>query len=130
MYGQYIADGDNDTPVLLLGEVTPSDAGALIAALEPLAAGRPASIALHELPAWHPDGTVRVDAVSTARDEGCAPLGSPPVQVRCAFRTGTWDQIIGLLAPFAAAGPDDGHRHQYLSHQGPVTWIVSTDSTW
>jgi|RhiMethySRZTD1v2_1073278.scaffolds.fasta_scaffold397433_1 hypothetical protein len=68
MYGQYIADGTVDASLLLLGEVTPSDAAALIAALGPLTAGCRERVAIHQLPGWAPQRTLRIDAFDTARD--------------------------------------------------------------
>ena len=130
MYGQYIEDATTDAPLLLLGDVTPSDAAALIAALEPLTARAGATVALHQLAEWHSRHAVRVEALSTTHDAGCALMASPPAHVRCGLRPGTWDQIVGLLAPFATGGAFDGHDHQYLNRLGPVVWIVSTDSTW
>jgi hypothetical protein len=130
MHAQYIAEGTVDAPLLLFGQVTTRDAAALTAALMPLAVGWRGSVALHRVAGWSRASGVRVDAISADRDLGCSHVESSDQHFRCAFQPATWDQIVSLLAPFASDGSDEIHAHQYLSERGPVTWMVSTDSTW
>ncbi|HEV2179069.1 MAG TPA: hypothetical protein VGR59_02055 [Gemmatimonadaceae bacterium] len=129
VYGHYIADGIIDAPVLLIGSLTAANAAALIDAFGQLASGQTDRVAVHDLPGWESRDRLSLEAVAGAHDAGCArPLGSG-IQLRCVLRPPTWDQIVGLLVPFAGGG-DTAHAHQHLSEHGPVTWIVSTDATW
>lgn len=129
MYGQYIADGTIDAPLLLIGDLSGANAAVLIDVFGRLASGQTDNVAVHRLPGWEPRDRLCLEAVAGDQDAGCAVAMGSDFQLRCGLRPRTWDQIVGLLEPFAR-GRASGHAHQYLSQHGSVTWIVSTDSAW
>ena len=48
--------------------------------------------------------------------------------LRCALTASRLEKVVGLLEPFAE--PVSGDFFQYLSEEGPVTWIISTSGDW
>ena len=129
MYGQYIADGTIDAPLLLVGDFSAANAAVLIDVFGRLASGQTDSVAVHHLLGWEPRDRLSLEAVAAGQDAGCAFATGSDFQLRCLLRPRTWDQIVGLLAPFARSRTP-GHAHQYLSQHVSVTWIVSTEWTY
>lgn len=127
MRASYIPEGAADSPLLLFAEVSASDATTLTEALQPLASGARLSVLLHLLPAWDASSGIRVEALRADRDAGCSIIDQSSLHFRCALRATTWEEVIGLLAPFAE--PSSDHSHQYLNGDGPVTWFASTDTS-
>jgi hypothetical protein len=41
-----------------------------------------------------------------------------------------WDEIAGLVEPFASRAAASGVQFQYLSDEGPTTVIISTQRQW
>ena len=129
MFIEYFSADEVHGPVILLGDVSPSDATLLFNALGSLASGSAKKVAVDELPGLtRGSQLVTFEAHATDWDGGCRVVPATTGRFQCALKPGTWDQVASLIAPFAK--PRDGHRHQYLSEEGPVTWIVSTDGAW
>jgi hypothetical protein len=128
MRTEYIADGVDQAPILFLSGVTKSDAAKLIDIFGPLASGERTSTVFPDPVRREPASALQLELIAAERDEGCTP-GSRD-QLLCIRRPSTWEEIVGLLAPFAVTRSATAHSHQYLSEHGPITWIVSTDSSW
>jgi hypothetical protein len=99
---EFLPDGSPDCPLTRLSEFTTSEVGRLQALIADLAAGRAECAAVHELP-----GVVAVggcELVFRVRGWDQAVLRLGPSAFECGFTAGTWDNVAGLVEPFAAGG--------------------------
>jgi hypothetical protein len=121
---QYIHDGAVDCPLILFAGRDADTVVAIREALRGQSDGQPLS--LHAVP-----GVEAVDGIRITASLGEADLG-----VRCAGdRTFSWvmdsegrEQVIELLAPFSQRL--GGSAFQYLSREGPIAVVISTDGNW
>ncbi len=121
---QYIHDGVIDAPLLVFDGRDPRVVAALREALHPEMGRFP--ISLDELP-----GIEMVDAVRVTASIGDTDLGArrdEDGRVSWVLTIEGWEQVVGLLAPFTTSLT--GNAFQYLSQEGPVTVIISTDGRW
>jgi hypothetical protein len=122
---EYLPDGSPDCPLVRLYDFTPAEAAALGAAISDLAAGRTARVAVHELP-----GVVAVGGcqlVLRARSWEQAVIGVGPAAFECGFTAATWDNVAGLVEPFAAGS----HGYQWLAGvPGEVSLLLSVSGQW
>ena len=129
MFLEYFSADVHHGPVVLLGNVSPSDAAILTTALRALASGAANKLVLEDLPGMQCGSRlVSFVAHGVDWDGGCRASPGTNGHFQCALKRLTWDQVAGLLEPFET--PHGSHAHQYLSEEGPVAWIVSNDSTW
>jgi hypothetical protein len=122
------SDSTVAAPVLLLINVSPADATRLTKELRTLSAATATPILVAPGSSDGP-ATCLIARVATT-DSGCR-FGETDAGARvlyCDLTPGTWDQVADLLEPLTEHQPT--HAHQYLSDQGPITWIASSDSTW
>ncbi len=122
------SDSTVASSVLVLINVAPADATRLMQELRTLSGTTAAPILIAPGSADGP--ATRLIARVAATDSGCR-LGETDARTAvlyCDLRAGTWDQVADLLEPLTEEQPT--HVHQYLSDQGPVTWIASSDSAW
>src|SRR5260370_29163058 len=95
----YLPTGSPDCPLVRLYDFSSAEAEQLLAALTRLAAGLVQRVAVHELPGVEGVGDCRLTLVLRSWDQ--AILCKGPADFECAFTAGTWDNVAGLVMPFA-----------------------------
>lgn len=120
---EFLAEGSEDCPLILLTREHEQDVPALAAALRRVPIG---PVELHKLPGVEAVGGVALVAL-TAR----ANLG---VRVRrhnvfeWVLDASGWEEVAGLLEPFIEPSQEDGF--QFLNrHSGPKL-VISTNGKW
>jgi hypothetical protein len=97
---EYLPDGSPDCPLIRLFDFTPADAARLRAAIADLACGRAERVAIHDLPGVVPVGGCELVLLRRSWDQAVVRVG--PSAFECRFTAGTWDNVAGLVEPFAA----------------------------
>jgi hypothetical protein len=127
----FVGERAQDAPIIIARNLTPGGASQIAAALHPLSLGTASTVDLSELSDFASENIGTFSVSAAARDYGLRPVPETENDFECALRPSTWDEVIGLLEPFTSAREvSTVHAHAYLSQHGPVTWLVSTDSTW
>jgi hypothetical protein len=90
----------SNIPLLRLFDFTPDEAAQLGAAVADLASGRAERVAVHGLPGVMAVGGCEL--VFRLRGWGQAVVRVGPTAFACGFTAGTWDNVAGLIEPFAA----------------------------
>ena len=122
---EYLPDGSPDFPLVRLFDFTPAEAAALGAAVADLAAGRVERVAVHEMPGVAAIGGCEL--VLRVRDWGQAVVRVGPTALECGFTAGTWDNVSGLIEPFAA----DAGGYQWLAGvPGEASLLLSVSGQW
>jgi hypothetical protein len=127
----FVGERAQDAPLIVARNLTPLGASQIAAALRPLSLGTVSTVDLSVLSDFASENIGTFSARAAARDYGLRPVPETENDFECSLKPSTWDEAIGLLEPFTTA-PEGStvHAHAYLSRHGPVTWLVSTDSTW
>jgi hypothetical protein len=124
-------DDAQDAPLIVVRNLTSLGASQIAAAMRPLSLGTASAVDLSELPAFASENIGTFSANVATRDNGLRPVRGTDNDFECTLKPSTWGEVIGLLEPFTTeANGSIAHAHAYLSEHGPVTWLVSTDSTW
>src|SRR5438046_1049448 len=102
---EFLPEGSPDCPLLRLFEFTTDEAECLFRAVTELASGACDRVAVHDLPSVEPVGACRLTLLVRSWDQAVIAKGAP-VDFECGFTRGTWDNVAGLIEPFAtgAAG--------------------------
>ena len=114
--------------LLVLAEVSPADALQLIERIRGLSSLEAEPVVLAST--RNEDEPLSLIARATSRDNGCHRVtdqGGRPA-IHCDLTPITWDQVADLIEPFSIAVA--GHARQYLSDDGELEWIISTDRSW
>ena len=97
---EHLAYGSPDCPLIRLYDFTPAEAAQLLVAVTALASGEGQPVEVHGLPFVEPVGECRLDFVRRSWDR--AIIHRPGAcAFECGFTAGTWDNIAGLVEPFA-----------------------------
>jgi len=127
----FIGEKAQDTPLIIIRNLTPLGASQIAAAVRPLSLGTASAVDLSELSAFASENVGTFSARIGVRDSGLRPVPGTENDFECALKPSTWDEVVGLLEPFTVeTGRGAAHTHAYLSRHGPVMWLVSTDSAW
>ena len=122
---EYLADGSPDCPLIRLYDFIPAEAGQLLTAMIALATGTAERVDVHELPFVEPVGECRLALVRRSRDQAIT-RGPGPREFQCGFTAGTWDNIAGLLEPFA----EDAGGCQWLAGiPGETAFLLSASAS-
>jgi hypothetical protein len=122
---EYLRDGSPDCPLLRLFNFGSNEAGKLLAAVADLAVGRAAHVAVHELADVTPVGGCELVLQVTARDAAVVQVG--PVSFACRFTARTWDNVAGLVEPFA----EGASGFQWLAASpGETKLLLSPSGEW
>jgi hypothetical protein len=122
---EYLPDGSPDCPLIRLYAFTPIEAAALGAAVAGLAAGTAERVAVHELPGVEPVGGCELVFRVRGWDQAVVRVG--PAAFECGFTAGTWDNVAGLVEPFAA----DAGGYQWLAGvPGEASLLLSAFGQW
>lgn len=96
---EFLPEGSPECPLIRLFDFSVIEAGRLAALVADLAAGRVERIAVHELHGVAPVGGCKL--VLCLRDWDQAVLQFGPCAFECGFTANTWDNVAGLVKPFA-----------------------------
>ncbi|MDY3554402.1 hypothetical protein R5W24_003524 [Gemmata sp. JC717] len=122
---EYLPDGSPDCPLIRLFDFVPAEAAALGSAVAALAAGQLERVAVHELPGVAPVGGCELVLRRRGRDRAVVRVG--PAAFECGLTADTWDNVAGLIEPFAA----DAGGHQWLAEApGQVSLLLSASGLW
>ncbi|MBI4616637.1 MAG: hypothetical protein HY720_23705 [Planctomycetes bacterium] len=125
---EYIADGDSGRPLLLLWGGEPAEIEVLRRAIRNLADGRAESLAIHELHCVGPVGGVELFALRRKWSRGVVPRARAG-SFDWILHGWQWDNVEGLLVPFAFRALSYPNGFQYLSQAGDIEVIVSRDGS-
>lgn len=122
---EYLPDASADCPLIRLYSFSLSEAARLGVAVAGLAVGSVERVAVHELPGVEPvDGCELVLRVR-AWDQAVVQVG--PASFECGFTSGTWDNVAGLIEPFAT----EASGYQWLAGgPGEVSLLLSVSGKW
>jgi hypothetical protein len=97
----YLADGSPNCPLLRLYDFTPVEAGRLRAAVSELANEVTGEVDVHRLPFVDAVDEIRLTLVRMSRELGLSRVASQ--EFECGFTANTWDNVAGLIEPFATS---------------------------
>ena len=120
---EYLASGSPDCPLIRLYDFHSSEAAGLLAAIDTLARASAERVEVHRLPFVESMGGCRLVFVRRRHDAGIAsgPLAN---EFECGFTADTWDNVAGLLEPFA----EGAVGHQWLADQSEDAALLVTTS--
>ncbi len=122
---EHLPSGPPDGPLIRLFDFTPDEAARLGAAIAGLAAGRAERVALHKLPGVVPIGGCQLMLCRRSWDQAVVRVG--PSSFECGFTAGTWDNVAGLVEPFA----EGGSGYQWLARMpGEAALLLSASGGW
>jgi hypothetical protein len=101
---EHLPDGSPDCPLIRLYDFTPAEARQLLATVAALASGTARRVEVHRLPFVEAVADCRLTLTVDPRDRAVCRRG--PAGFECGFTPDTWDNVGGLIEPFAegAAG--------------------------
>jgi hypothetical protein len=121
---EYLPDGSPDCPLIRLYDFRPDEAERLAAAVAEMAAGRADRVAVHGLPGITPVGGCELVLSAGRRDVGVVGVG--PAAFECRLTADTWDNVAGLIEPFAAGSGG----YQWLAEAGDAALLLSPSGQW
>jgi hypothetical protein len=122
---EFLPDGSPDCPLLRLYAFTTSEARRLGEAIAELASGASDCVEIHHLPWVKSIGDCRLTLVVRPWDQGIVGKGGPE-EFECGLTAVTWDNVAGLIAPFA----DGGRGYQWLAGTPGTSLLLSVDGQW
>jgi hypothetical protein len=123
---EYLPDGSPNGPLLRLYEFTPGEARQLHDRVAALAAGLSDRVDLHLLQWIKPIGDCRLTFFVRDWDQDVLRKAGP-AEFECTFTPSTWDNVAGLIAPFAAGA----QGYQWLGGAaGEAHLLLSVDGRW
>jgi hypothetical protein len=123
---EYLDHGSLECPLIRLFAFTPAEASRLGAAVAGLAAGTVERVAVHDLPGVEPVGGCELVFAVRGRDQAIVRVG--PTAFECRFTAGTWDNVAGLIEPFAASAV--GHQWLAGAAGGEASLLLSASGQW
>jgi hypothetical protein len=123
---EYLATGSPDCPLIRLYDFTPEEARQLLASVTALASGAVAQVEVHRLPFVEAVGPSRLALVRHSWDQ--AVVRRPgPAEFECGFTASTWDNVAGLIEPFA----EGAGGFQWLAGvPGEAALVLTTTGQW
>jgi hypothetical protein len=118
-----LRDGSPRCPILRVHDVSDEEAACLRSAAASLAAGEVARVSLRELIGKRLREELVLSLVVGAWDLG---LVEEEAGWAWVLRRGGWDNVEGLIEPFAAGA----HGYQWLSVVGGAGLLMSRDGRW
>jgi hypothetical protein len=97
---EYLASGSPDCPLIRLYDFQPSEAADLLAAINMLASAAAERLEVDQLPYVESVGGCRLVFARQHRDRAIIRCPTPN-EFECDFTAATWDNVSGLLEPFA-----------------------------
>jgi hypothetical protein len=122
---EYLADGSPDCPLLRLYDFTPAEAGQLLAVVAGLASGEDKRVEVDRLSFVEAIGGCRLALVCKSWDQAVLWVG--PLAFECGFTAGTWDNVAGLVEPFAESA---GGFQWLAGSPGEASMLLSASGQW
>jgi hypothetical protein len=123
---EYLRDGSPDCPLIRLYGFTKQEANQVLHAIELLATGSAPFVDVHELPCVESIGDCRLRLLIRTWDQGIM-LKARPAAFECGFTSTTWDNVAGLVEPFA----QEADGFQWLAGTpGEPALLLSVDGMW
>ena len=123
---EYLGDGSPDCPLLRLYDFTPMEAAQLLRAIAALASGLAERLEVDRLPFVEPVGGCRLALVGRSWDQAVTRAGRPN-EFECGFTADTWDDVAGLVEPFA----EGAGGFQWLAGvPGEAALLLSDSGAW
>jgi hypothetical protein len=120
-----LPDAVTGRPLIRLFDFSPAAAGGLAEAIARLAAGCVECVSVHTLPGVEALGGCRLVLRREGWDHSVTRVG--PAAFECAFTPETWDNVAGLVEPFAAGAGG----HQWLAGiPGEADLLLSPSGMW
>ena len=124
---EYLPDGAPDCPLIRLYDFDRRAVATLRNLVAELADGSRSEILVHELPSIEPLNGCQLALELGKRDLGVIP-GQRPNSFRCVLTDSTWEGVAELIEPFCESQQIAGF--QWLSHDGRISLLLSTDGQW
>ncbi len=122
---EYLAEGSPDCPLIRLSHFSATEAFSLASAVAMLGSGKTDRVAIHELPGVAAFEECELVLVSHAWDQAIIRVGASSFE--CRFTTGTWDNLAGLIEPFASGVGG----YQWLAEvPGEARLLLSATGEW
>jgi hypothetical protein len=123
---EFVSEGSPDCPLIRLFDFCPAEAARLLAAITHLVSGAAEQVALHELAGVEAVSGCRLTLCVRPWDQAVVAKGTP-ADFECGFTRGTWDNVAGLVEPFAHG--EDGF--QWLAGvPGEASLLLSPSGQW
>jgi hypothetical protein len=123
---EYLADGSPDCPLIRLYDFTAAEADQLRAVIADLASGAFERAEVHLLPGVEAVNGCRLTVRVQKWDQAIIRLPGA-ANFRCGFTAGTWDNVAGLIEPFARGASG----LQWLAGvPGEAQLLLSTNGQW
>ena len=100
---EYVASGSPDCPLIRLYDFRPSEAAELLAAITTLVSTAAQRVEVDRLPFVEAADGCRLAFTRQLRDRAIV-SGPSRNEFECGFTAATWDNVAGLLEPFAEGG--------------------------
>ena len=128
---EYFAEGSQDCPLILIYGSDTVGALNLSLAIETAAAGLTNHIDVHTIPGYHSVNDCQLHLQISKREAQGVQMKQENYFVWELSAEECYD-VIGLLEPFSNrnAGNTHEHRHQFLTQNGEITIIFSTNRQW
>jgi hypothetical protein len=97
---EYLDTGAPACPLIRLYSFTEAEAGEFVNLIEQLASQAAHEVCLHQLPWVQALGSCRLTLRVRSWDQALV-LKAAPANFECGFTPGTWDNVAGLVEPFA-----------------------------
>ena len=115
-----------DERIIRLRDFSATDPEQLITTISELICGRVSSLAVHELPFAESVSGCSLTLCCDSRDRGFNQSG--PAEFTCRLTVETWDNVRGLMEPFAVGVM--GFQWLDSNHHDDVRWLISVDGQW
>jgi hypothetical protein len=123
---EYLAAGSLDCPLIRLYDFTPAEAEQLHAAVAALASGTTERVEVHQMPFVESLAGCRLVLVRRAWDQAVV-CGDKSAGFECGFTATTWDNVAGLIEPFA----ESASGFQWLAGvPGEAAVLLSASGQW
>ncbi len=129
MYLEFIPEGSQDCPLLILSPSIPEEAEKLHQALTNLVTDDNAVVDIHALPFISPVDGCRLSAQVIDEDIGAVLIENTKNHFKWQLTSQGWEFVLALLGPFIESDHRGRCRYQYLGpdHEtGEIDVILST----
>jgi len=122
---EFLAEGAPDCPLIRIYSFTRAEALRLKEIADQLADSRTLEVALHDESFVEPIDACCLTLRREKRDQGVFQFA--PLRFNCVLSDKGWLNFSGLLQPFCET---DANGFQWLSEQGPISFLMSVNGTW
>src|SRR5262245_60956117 len=123
---EFLPSGSADCPLIRLYNFSLAEARQLHALVSALASAETERVDLHNLPFVEAINGCRLTLVVRAWDQAVIRVGGP-ADFECGFRSGSWDNVAGLLEPFT----ETVRGYQWLAGSpGEASLLLSASGQW